>query len=74
MHPGSSQKIILDFLRRSRKPMPVKDVIDTLLSHKGYKGKSPRNTASALISRCPGVIRKDKLCFLAVSKKSTPLG
>lgn len=65
MQPPMTRNLILDFLRRARKPVPVEEVIDYVLSVKSYPGLTPRKTISSIISRSSHIVRKDGLCSLA---------
>ena len=55
----------MDFLRRAKKPVPVEEVIDYVLSVKSYPGLTPRKTINSIISRSSHIVRKDGFCSLA---------
>ena len=63
MPRASTQKLVYDFLRRARRPVPVNEVIDYVLKVKSYSGPTPRNTISALIGKNPLIIKMDGMCL-----------
>lgn len=48
---GSIHSIAYTLLKKSGKPMSVKEITKVVLEHKQLKGKTPQNTVNAILQR-----------------------
>jgi hypothetical protein len=67
MRANATQDLIYRYLERARRPVPVSEVIDYIVSVKEYKGCTPRNTVSAIIRRSQK-IKKLEGRYLTISR------
>lgn len=64
MRQESCTNIACRYLLRVGKPVPIKKVIDCVLSTRQLGGETPRKTVSAAIRRCPRIKNMGGMCSL----------
>ena len=60
----SSAALALAYLRENGGKSEKKQVIDYVLTRKSFLGKTPRNTISSTIQRCPQIGSDSKSFFI----------
>lgn len=59
-----AEQLAFDFIRRSGGKAHVSEVIDYVLLHKRYSGKTPRKTVSSIIRRSSRIKLRDRYCSI----------